>query len=87
MDRPGAPLLQSGDSGPQACYRRGETRDPHIEGVVSMARLPRGIKLTDPRREGNVVTYTLEVARWRKVLLVLSVLRRVRIRIETTVSL
>ena len=46
-----------------------------------MARLPRGIKLTDPQIKGNAVVYTIEIARWRMTLLVLKALRSVRVRV------
>ena len=43
-----------------------------------MARLPRGVRLVNPRVEDRALVYDLEIAWWRRMLLVAEAMWRVR---------
>ena len=47
-----------------------------------MARLPRGVSLSNPRTEGNAVVYDLCVAPWRLAWEMLKALRHVRVTVS-----
>ena len=51
-----------------------------------MARLPRGIKITNWRREGDDLVCEFHFNLWAKLLLLLAALRRVRFHVRVTLS-